>query len=372
MERQTKKCILCLPFSEGKVPIFLQNVAIKPIFAVPQIMKHLLTPLLLLFLLIPLKAEADDPLDSLWLDTRVSFHQETKDGVYAGQFLGEHFNIHVMGHVSPTVSYRIRHRLNKKVNDGNNMFNATDMLYLKWTPSDKWNLLAGKYAVLIGNYEFDAAPIDVYYYSKFCDNINQGFTFGVLYTWNLSDRQSVMVQVCDSPLSFGKSSTFAYNAGWRGEMASWWKTMWTVDFVDDCRDIPVIYVALGNKFFFGPAMLDVDVMNRSGLSQKNLLLSDMTIISKFIWSLKRWNLCAKAGYEFNDSENIDSEGRPYDLVISPGTKYFYTGCGLEWFPPGTENIRLHAVYYRDNDIRQNNLELGLTWKMNIYKKGGIR
>ena len=110
---------------------------------------------------------------------------------------------------------------------------------------------------------------------------------------------------------------------------------------------------------------DIDFMNRSGLSHRQRLLSDYTVISKIIWSVGNWNICAKAGYEANDAGNIDSGGRPYDLVIAPGTEYLYAGCGLEWFPFGRENMRLHAVYYRDNAMHRNNFDLGVTWRVDI-------
>ncbi len=51
-----------------------------------------------------------------------------------------------------------------------------------------------------------------------------------------------------------------------------------------------------------------------------------------------------------------------------GTEYFYAGAGLEWFPLSKDNLRLHAVYYRDNSARKNNLEVGVTWRADIIGK----
>ena len=115
-------------------------------------------------------------------------------------------------------------------------------------------------------------------------------------------------------------------------------------------------------------LLDLDVMNRAGFGQEGFLGTDMSFISKFIWSVGNWNICSKAGYEFNNVRNVDSNGRAYDLVIAPGTEYFYAGAGLEWFPLSKDNLRLHAVYYRDNSARKNNLEIGVTWRADIIKK----
>lgn len=319
------------------------------------------------FFCLCLSATGQNKVDRLYFDMRATFHQETEDGVYSSQLQGEHLNFHMMGHIGPKLDYRIRQRLNKKVFDEKNMFNATDMMYLNWRPNDKWSFLFGKYAVLIGGYEYDAAPIDVYYYSKFCNNIYQGFTFGASVTRHFTESQGLVFQVCNSPLSLGNPSVYAWNLAWNGEMAPWWKTIWSVNLVEDHRNKFINYISLGNHFIFGDAILDVDVMNRAWKGQQHFFFSDMTLISKFIWSIGKWNVCAKAGYEWNDISNVNAEGDAFDVVIAPGTKYFYAGCGLEWFPLGKDDVRLHAVYYADSDHNRHNFEFGLTWRLDVIK-----
>lgn len=311
---------------------------------------------------------SQNKVDKLFFDMRTTFHQQTEEGEYSSQIRGDYFNVHVLGNISPTIDYRIRHSLSKKGFDEKNMFNGTDIMYINWRPNDRWSFLFGKYAVLIGGYEYDAAPIDVYYYSKFCNNIYQGFTFGGSATYHFSDSQSIVAQICNSPLSLGNPTIFAYNLAWNGEILPFWKTIWSVNMVENVNHHFNNYISLGNHFEMGDAMLDIDVMNRSGFGQKKYLFSDMTLISKFIWSVGAWNICAKAGYEWNDASNVDSEGVAYDTVIAPGTEYIYAGCGLEWFPLGRDNVRLHAVYYRDTDHDRNNFELGLTWHVNVIGK----
>ena len=311
---------------------------------------------------------AQPTVDRLFFDMRGSLHQEVRDGAYDSQFQGEYINFHLLGHITPTVDYRIRQRLNKKVFDERNMFNATDFMYINWQATPKWSFLFGKHAVLIGGYEYDAAPIDVYYYSKFCDNLYQGFTFGASATYQLNENQRFVLQVCNSPLSLGLQTIFAYNLAWCGRIFPWWNTIWSVNFVEDKDRRMVNYIALGNHMQFGPVLFDVDIMNRSGFGQQRFLMTDYTLISKIIWSVGKWNICAKAGYESNDIGNVDTEGRPYDVVIAPGTEYFYAGAGIEWFPLGRENVRLHAVYYRDNALHCNNIELGATWRVDIIGK----
>ena len=324
--------------------------------------------IVLLLCCFPVLLSAQNHVDRLYFDMRASFHQDITDGTYNSQAIGEYLNFQMMGHITPTIDYRIRQRLNKKVFDERNMFNATDFMYINWQATPRWSFLAGKHAVLIGGYEYDAAPIDVYYYSQFCSNLYQGFTFGVSTAFMMAENQQLEAQFCNSPLSLGFQNVYAYNLAWRGQFAPWWKTIWSVNFVEDMDKKMINYVALGNHFIFGDVIFDVDLMNRSGLTQKNFLLSDMSLISKIIWSVGKWNICAKAGYEKNDIGNVDEEGRAYDLVIAPGTRYVYAGCGLEWFPLGGDNLRLHAVYYWDNAVRRNNIELGLTWRIDVIRR----
>ena len=321
----------------------------------------LLMALLLSFL--PLTAQ--EKVDKLFFDMRTSFHQELTDGVYDSQLVGEYLNFHILGHLSPTVDYRVRQRLNKKVFDERNMFNATDMMYINWQATDRWSFLFGKHAVLIGGYEYDAVPIDVYFYSKFCNNLYQGFTFGASAAYTYAEDQSVVAQICNSPLSLGFQNIYAYNLAWCGQFAPWWKTLWSFNLVEDSRKKMINYIALGNHIQSGDILFDLDLMTRNGLAQQRFLLNDFSIISKFIWSVGAWNICAKAGYERNDASNVDADGQPYDLVIEPGTTYLYGGCGLEWFPMGREKLRLHAVYYRDSEAHRNNYELGVTWRVNV-------
>lgn len=329
-------------------------------------MKRIFLLILLPFLCWQMRSQS--MVDSLYLDMRACFHQETENGTYSSQLRGEHLNLHIYGHIGSKLDFRLRQRLNKKVFDEKNMFNATDMMYINWHATPKLSFLLGKYAVLIGGYEYDAAPIEVYYYSKFCNNLYQGFTFGVVGSYSITPTQSLALQVCNSPLSLGDPSIYAYNLAWIGQVAPWWKTIWTFNYVEDHRHMPISYISLGNHFILGKTILDIDVMNRGGFGQRQYLFSDMTLISKFIWSVGNWNICAKAGYEWNDAGNVNPDGEAYDLVIEPGTKYAYWGGGLEWFPLGRKSIRLHAVYFRDNDFNRHNLELGLTWRIDVIKK----
>ena len=138
--------------------------------------------------------------DDISIEARATFHQETREGVYGTHFQGDYLNLNMSGALSDKISFRIRQRLNKKIDD-TNPFNATDFLWIRWRMAPKWSFTFGKQAILVGGYEFDAAPIDVYYYSAFCSNLQQYYAFGASVSWHPTPKQTVTFQFIPSPIS---------------------------------------------------------------------------------------------------------------------------------------------------------------------------
>lgn len=305
--------------------------------------------------------------DSLYLEARGSFRAQTDQGVYSSRLQAEYLNVQMFGHITESLSYRVRQRLNVGI-DEKNLFRATDWMCLKWQATPRLSLSAGKTAILIGGYEYDAAPIDVYYYSHFCDNLSQCFAFSVNTSYEFIPGQNLTFQIANSPLSVGFQDAYSYNLAWQGSFAPWWEAIWSVNFVEDMDKNLINYVALGNHCLFGNVAVDVDLLNRAAASQRQKLFSDFSVIGKVIWSVGKWNICTKVGYEENDIANVDASGRAYDSVITPGTEYFYGGFGFEYFPLGSDKIRLHIAYFRDNSLHINNISAGLKWRFDAIRK----
>lgn len=303
--------------------------------------------------------------DEVSIDTRATFHQEVRAGKYGTHFQGDYLNLHILGHLTDNISLRIRQRLNKKI-DESNPFNATDFLWLKWQINPKWAITAGKQAIMIGGYEIDSPPIDVYYYGAFSNNLYQYYAFGVSATWTPAPGQNISFQFCPSPVSPGTQNAYSYNLYWNGHIGSKWITTWSYNLVEDVYNHRMNYVALGNKFVFGPLVVDVDFIDRFSIHQPNPL-SDWSLIGKAILSLGKWNLCTKVGYERNGAANVDPDGISYDVTLEAGHKYLYGGAGVEYFPLGNDKLRLHLAYFRDNHDDLHNLDLGITWRFTIYK-----
>jgi len=318
-------------------------------------------------LLLPVGALAQQMhVDEVSIDTRATFHQETRGGVYGTHFQGDYLNLHIMGQISDRLSFRIRQRLNKKIED-TNPFNATDFLWLKWQPSPKWSFTFGKQAIMLGGYEVDSAPIDVYYYGAFTSNLYQYYAFGVSAAFHPAPGQSIAVQFIPSPISPVTQNAYSYNLYWNGHILPHWKTVWSYNLVEDMYARKMNYLVLGNKFELGALVVDLDLIDRASFHQKNFL-SDWSVIVKAILTLGKWNLCTKVGFERNDAANVDANGISYDLTLPAGNNYLYGGAGVEYFPLGNENLRIHAAYFRDNHDDLNNFDIGVTWRFNIYKR----
>ena len=305
--------------------------------------------------------------DEISIDTRATFHQQTQEGVYDSHFQGDFLNLHIKGQLTNALTFRVRQRLNKKIDD-KNPFNATDFLWLKWQATPHWSFTAGKQPILIGGYEIDSAPIDVYYYGAFSNRLYQYYAFGATATYSPEPGQDISIEFCPSPISPVTQNAYSYNLYWNGHIGSAWKTTWSYNLVEDELHRKMNWIAFGNRFLIGSLAVDVDFINRAAFGQPRFFLTDWTLIGKAIWTIGKWNLCTKIGYEKNDAANVAPDGISYDLVLPAGNDYLYGGAGVEFFPLGNENLRLHAVYFRDNHDRVNNFDLGITWRFNLLRR----
>lgn len=328
-------------------------------------MKKLL-PILLIALILPFSLRAQSAVDSLYVDTRAAYNGEIIGQNYSSRFFADHLNLHVYGKLTDSLRFRVRHRLNVAPTAVDPL-KATDWLCLIWKPAPKLTLTLGKQAIFIGGYEYDSVPIDVYFWSRFCNGLPQGFSTGISVDYELLPGQIVSAQIANTPLDFGFSESFAYSIGWKGHILPEWSTIWTANLVEDPAHRFIRYFALGNHVVLGDLALDLDLIDRAGFGQKNLL-SDYSIIGKAIWSVGKWNICGKLGYEFNSADNVDADGNALDVAMPLGYSAFYGGTGLEYFPLADNKLRLHAIWFRESTTHNDNFQVGVTWRFDIINR----
>ena len=302
--------------------------------------------------------------ESVYFDTRGSV------AANGNQFSlkAEYLNLHVRGNLAPNLSYQLRQRFTKPFFKEGSPLNATDILSLTWDISPRWSVSAGKLPIFQGGYEWDAAPIDVYFWNGFAEFIPEIYALGGSLFFNPAPGQQLLLQATQSLMHLGHPDVFQTTLGWIGRFAPWWKTLWSISWADDPQRHNMGYISLGNRFEAGPVALELDLMYRRSLVQKNAGFDGSFAARLEYAPSPKWTLFAKAAGDRNDAVNVDPDGAAYDLTIAPGTSYLVAGGGVEFFPLGNKDLRLHAVAWAGDKPREFRALLGITYKLYLIRK----
>ena len=327
-----------------------------------------------LFALLPLTVFAQDSeLLTLRLEARFDYMQEYVDDLKVNDnsgFKGRYLNIRMDGNLMDGLSYSYRQRLNKPIANAS-FFDATDWLHLTYTHKN-WSVSAGKQIVAIGGYEYDRAPIDLYFCSEYWNNI-ACYQLGVSGAYTTSDgKDKILFQVCESPFrkngaNVDNEEMFAYNLMWYGNHG-FFGTMYSVNFMEYLPGKFINYISLGHRFTFGKFALELDIMNRA-MSGSDFFLNDYSVMGELSWKpIDRLNVFVRATYDRNNTVTGD-------FCVAPGTDLLRAGIGVEFYPiKNYRNLRLHLNgCYTDGDSpmttvlrpEQTIMDAGLTWHMNM-------
>ncbi len=320
-------------------------------------------------------AAQENEMMTLRIEARLDYMQEYQQGEkindYSG-FKGRYLNIRMDGDLGAGFSYSYRQRLNR-LNSIESFFNATDWIHFTYSVKN-WSFSAGKQVVGIGGFEYDSAPIDLYFCSEYWNNI-PCYQIGASGAYTTNDmKDKFMFQLCESPFrrnaaNIANKEMFAYNLVWYGSH-DFYNSIWSVNMIEYLPGKFINYIALGNKFTFGEFDIDLDIMNRA-VNAESLLGKDMSVMFKFQWSpVESLNIFAKCTHDFNNSDEIG------DWCVTPGTNITRIGGGLEFFPiKNSKDLRLHLNYcYTDGTNgspvgallpQQNIIDAGVTWRMNM-------
>lgn len=304
---------------------------------------------------------------SLAFETRVDTQASFLAGEYnpnASGFAGKFLNFKMAGNLSDQLSYSFRQRINKPQENGS-MFDATDWVYLTYS-TGKWNISAGKQVVAIGGYEYDRAPIDVYFASEYWNNI-ACYQFGVSGGYALSENDNLSLQVCQSPFGSRADNLYAYNLMWCGSHGAW-RTIYTFNFMQTGPDKMINYIALGNRFDLGGAVVELDFMNRTPVDDISLM-KNFSIMADMKCSLgEKLDVFGKVTYDQNTTSHIT------DSCVMPGSKLTTVGAGVECYPfGGRRDVRIHAAanYVMGESIASAIVPdsfaftMGLTWRLDL-------
>ena len=228
---------------------------------------------------------------------------------------------------------------------------------------------------MIGGWEYDRAPIDLYFCSEFWNNVScYQLGASVAYTTN-KGNDTILFQACQSPYDNSDTNYFAYNLYWSGTHGCY-TALWSFNLMQYAPGKYDKYIALGNQFKFGDAKLQLDLMNR-GPKAKDLLFDNFSIMGEFSYLVaNRVNIFVKATYDKIGNSSVTASG------LIPGTEITRVGGGVEYYPlggRGNRDVRLHAAYAYNFGTNTNTitpgtalgkgsyLTVGLTWRIDIVK-----
>ena len=339
-------------------------------------MKKFMLLLVLPFLSLIHMAAQNEEVLNLKMEVRADYMKEFQgeETINANSgFKGKFFNIRLDGKIAEGLTYSFRYRINK-ANINSSIFDATDWVTMTYHTGN-WDFSAGKQVIAIGGYEYDAAPIELYFCSEYWHNL-VCYQFGLSseYTFN-ENKDRLMFQFTESPfrrdnrLSYNPSNKemFAYNLLWTGSH-DFFSTMYSVNMIEYAPGKFMNYIALGNRFTFGDFLFDFDFMNRAS-STKGFFGNDFSIMSELKWAPADWvNVFARLSYDRNKSDFGD-------LCVLPGTDITRFGGGAEFFPlKKSKNLRFHVAYSYTTGKAvetgalqhdQSIIDTGITWRMNL-------
>jgi len=336
-------------------------------------MRRVIIAIVLAFLFLPkfLLSQDTFPTARLKFDTRFDFTSivPTQDNSSTlSSFDGRYLNILLEGEISDKFSYNYRQRmiLDSKF-DYQSFFNATDWMYLSYKIYKNFSFSAGKQIVAIGGFEYDAAPIDLYFWSNFWNNVICYQIGGTVSYKTTDEKHTIGLQVTNSPFATQTlQSIYSYNLIWYGNFNGF-NSIYSLNRIEVEKDNFINYITLGNKFSINNLSIEVDLMDRF-FDQQSKPLSDYSVIGNVKYAVNnKIKLFVKTGYDQNKAQK-PADLFIYDRFVEPGTEYFFYGLGAEYYPLGSKDVRIHAAWATNNDQLQNHtFNIGVRWQMNILK-----
>lgn len=303
-------------------------------------MRRILSFACLLLTALATVAQNGPRIDQLYLETRLAWQGESLSSNWQKDqcgFRGQYLNLRFDGQIVEGLTFSYRQRLNKP--HGQTFFDATDWLHLDWKINEHWGLGGGKQVVLIGGYEYDRAPIDLYYNSEFWYNI-ACYQLGLSTWYKPTASDKLTLQVGNSPMrQWAGNNTYAVNAFWQGRHGCW-EPLWSFNAMQSGGGHWMNYIALGNKFHLGQkAWLELDVMNRTDFGNYGLM-NDWSVMGELSWKPTAGTRVF-GKYTFDQNRNHSAD----DQLVMAGTQMNLLTAGVEYHPlhKWHDHLRLFAA-----------------------------
>ncbi|HEY9259709.1 porin [Chitinophaga sp.] len=311
---------------------------------------------------------------------RFAFRNEFVNGTYTGsRFVNEQFRLEIKGKVADKLYFRFRDRYTRDpiTQSVDNLSRSTDLAFLRFDPSEKWKIYAGKLCADWGGYEFDANPIDIYEYSdiiEYADNFLTGTGVGFLPDKNneftfqlLNSRTKTFEELYDSLPGITESKfPFAAVINWRGNMFDGkFSTIWSYSLFKEATHQYMNYIALGNQLSLDRFRLQYDFkLSLENLDRKGIV-SSFTPDKKAVQGVKYMSHWLSADIQLSRIVHLALTGM-VDFAYWDGNpdpnkdKKLRTAWGyipgIEVYPFKTVNLKVYANMigrvYRYTDYAQ--------------------
>lgn len=320
-------------------------------------------------------------------------------------FKARQLRLEIRGNLTDKLFYRFRHRLNRNnaARSQDNLAKATDMMYVGYHFTDKFNVIFGKQCQAWGGMEFDINPMNIYEYSDFIEYMDN-FMLGINFNYKFAENQEVNLQITDSRndkfsdiygnLSaqniYESKSPLTYILNWNGSFFNnQLQTRWAYGVQTEAKNTYSKMITIGNKLNLKQFQLAFDYMranedlDRLGIATaagatylSSIGESFFEDVSYNTFILKaefqpdeKWNVFAKGLYETTSVKDVPN----FDDNFRKSYGYF---AGVEYIPFSDQDLRLFLIYvgrkYDFNpasgnaDYNTNRVSLGMVYRIKAF------
>ena len=254
----------------------------------------------------------------------------------------------------------------------------------------------GKQAIFVGGFEYDAPPIDVYYYTHYWGHFPCFLLGASAFYTDKSGKNKIGINIANSPYvkyldNNWKSGLLSYNLYWSGKFGPF-HALYSVNFLEYQRGKFINFIVLGNKLSFDKWSIYVDWVNRAAGFKR--FFRDFSLVSRLDWHVSpSVNLFAKGGYDQNSAgyyynpydtgvypDYNYSDGFDVDMLMPNNRAHYFYGLGMEFRPRIYPDLRIHAWvansvmtlplgYMADQgwDNMTLTANIGFTWRLAFMK-----
>lgn len=285
------------------------------------------------------------------IDIRIEGRESLNTG--AGLHL-DRLSMEVKGAFNSRFSFDYFQNLNRSV-PGKELLTTADRLYLRYEPSGHWAFTAGKIVSAFGSFEYDDAPIDIYFYTRHllsCSFFLPGVD--ISYRFNEGKDSFSLQMTKGAHTGHDEWGRYSYNFMWTG-YHGWMNTLYSANMHELPDGYKQYEIALGHRMNAGRFSADVDLCNRFFSARE----TNAPFRSGFFATRLTARMGGHASFQVKASYDFDRE-------IG---NFFQTGCALELFPcKGSRDLRIHLQgnYIPEEDSAV--FGIGLKWNCHLFTK----